>query len=320
VTRHLAIVGATASGKSALALSLAEACGDAEIVSLDSMQVYREMDIGTAKPTPDEQGRVRHHLVDVADPAADWSVRQSQLGARAAIADIEARGGRAILVGGTGLYVRAVVDDLAVPPTDAALRDELDALTETPSGLAGAYARLRALDPDAAARIEPNNRRRIVRALEVVELTGQPFSASGPGLDQYGEPAIDVTLVGMAYERGTRAERIGTRFVAMRAAGFVDEVRALAERPGGLSRTARQAIGYREVLEYLGGQRPDLDDALDAAVIRTRQFARRQDVWFRRDPRITWFEPSENGDPDLQKVLARWGAAPADRRPAGTPA
>jgi len=168
VTRHLAIVGATASGKSALALSLAEACGDAEIVSLDSMQVYREMDIGTAKPTPDEQGRVRHHLVDVADPAADWSVRQSQLGARAAIADIEARGGRAILVGGTGLYVRAVVDDLAVPPTDAALRDELDALTQTPSGVAGAYARLRALDPEAAARIEPNNRRRIVRALEVV--------------------------------------------------------------------------------------------------------------------------------------------------------
>jgi len=319
VTRHLAIVGATASGKSALALSLAEACGDAEIVSLDSMQVYREMDIGTAKPTPDEQGRVRHHLVDVADPAADWSVRHSQLGARAAIADIEARGRRAILVGGTGLYVRAVVDDLAVPPTDAALRDELDALTETPSGLASAYARLHALDPDAAARIEPNNRRRIVRALEVVELTGRPFSASGPGLDQYGEPAIDVTLVGIAYERGTRAEHIATRFAAMRAAGLVDEVRALAERPGGLSRTARQAIGYREVLEYLGGQRPDLDDALDAAVIRTRQFARRQDVWFRRDPRITWFEPSENGDPDLQKVLARWGAAPADRRPAGTP-
>jgi len=319
VTRHLAIVCATASGKSALALSLAEACGDAEIVSLDSMQVYREMDIGTAKPTPDEQGRVRHHLVDVADPAADWSVRQSQLGARAAIADIEARGGRAILVGGTGLYVRAVVDDLAVPPTDAALRDELDALTETPSGLASAYARLHALDPDAAARIEPNNRRRIVRALEVVELTGRPFSASGPGLDQYGEPAIDVTLVGIAYKRGTRAEHIATRFAAMRAAGLVDEVRALAERPGGLSRTARQAIGYREVLEYLGGQRPDLDDALDAAVIRTRQFARRQDVWFRRDPRITWFEPSENGDPDLQKVLARWGAAPADRRPAGTP-
>jgi len=285
LTRHLALVGPTASGKSALALELARARGDVEIVSLDSMQVYRGFDIGTAKPTPAERAEVVHHLVDVADPSEEWSVRRTQLGAREAIAGIEARGRRALLVGGTGLYVRAVVDDLAIPPTDAAVRAAIDA--EAERDLAALYERLTRLDPDAAARVEPGNRRRIVRALEVIELTGRPFSSFGPGIDDYGRPGIDVTLLGLAVEPADLARRIEQRFASMRAAGLVDEVRALADRP--LSRTAREAIGYREVLEHLGGA-CSLDDAFDAAVRRTRRFARRQRVWFRRDPRVQWID------------------------------
>jgi tRNA dimethylallyltransferase len=314
VTRHLAIIGATASGKSDLAMALAEERGDVEIVSLDSMQVYRGLDIGTAKPTLAERDRVVHHLVDLADPSDDWSVRETQHGARAALAGIEARGHRAILVGGTGLYVRGVVDDLAVPPTDASLRAELEGRVETDAGLAAAYARLEALDPVAATRIEPGNRRRIVRALEVIELTGRPFSASGPGLERYGPPAIDVTLIGVGFSRETRATRIAARVAVMRAAGFVDEVRALTTRPAPLSRTARQAIGYRELLDHVEGRQPDLDLAFDDIVTRTRRFARRQDVWFRRDPRITWFAPAENGDSMLGPVLARWESPQAPAR------
>jgi tRNA dimethylallyltransferase len=285
LTRHLALVGPTASGKSALALELARARGDVEIVSLDSMQVYRGFDIGTAKPTPAERAEVAHHLVDVADPSEEWSVRRTQLGAREAIADIEARGRRALLVGGTGLYVRAVVDDLAIPPTDAAVRAAIDA--EAERDLAALHERLTQLDPDAAARVEPGNRRRIVRALEVIELTGRPFSSFGPGIDDYGPPALDVTMLGLIVDPDDLARRIEQRFAAMHAAGLVDEVRQLAEQP--LSRTAREAIGYREVLAHLAGD-TSLADALDAAVRRTRRFARRQRVWFGRDPRVQWID------------------------------
>jgi tRNA dimethylallyltransferase len=249
------------------------------------MQVYRGLDIGTAKPSPAERAEVRHHLIDVADPSEDWSVRRTQTDARAAIAGIEARSGRALLVGGTGLYVRAVVDDLTIPPTDAAVRAAIDA--EADRDLAALYERLTRIDPAAAARMEPGNRRRIVRALEVNELTGRPFSSFGPGIDAYGPPAIDVTMLGLAVAPAELARRIEARFAAMRAAGLVDEVRALATRP--LSRTAREAIGYREVLDHLAGE-CTLDDALDAAVRRTRRFARRQRVWFRRDPRVQWIQ------------------------------
>jgi tRNA dimethylallyltransferase len=300
VTRHLAIVGATASGKSALALVLAGTRDDMEIVSLDAMQVYREMDIGTAKPTPAERAAVPHHLIDVADPADEWSVRATQDAARAAIAHIDARGRRAVLVGGTGLYVRAVVDALDVPPSDAAVRAALEALP-----VSDAYARLRRADPVAASRIEPGNRRRIVRALEVLEITGRPFSSYGPGLTAYGTPALDVTIVGIDLDREEIDRRIRARFARMREAGLVDEVRALAARPAGLSRTARQAIGYKEVLGYLEGEVASLETALERAMVRTRQFARRQRVWFRRDPRIAWLageKVEELGD----AALARW--------------
>jgi tRNA dimethylallyltransferase len=313
LTRHLAIVGCTASGKSALALAAARAAGDAELVSLDSMQVYRGMDIGTAKPSPAERAEIRHHVVDVADPSEEWSVRDTQRRAAAAIADIEGRGKRAILVGGTGLYVRAVVDGLNVPERDLAARARLEAETETPAALHAAHARLARLDPVAASRIEPDNRRRIVRALEVVETTGRPFSSFGPGLAAYGPPVVDVALVGVWLPRPELARRIAVRFDTMRDRGLVDEVRALAGAE--LSRTARQAIGYEEVLGYLVGRVPSLDVAVEQAVRRTRRFARRQRVWFRRDPRINWIGTARNPEALTGVVLALWGAGVAADTP-----
>ena len=292
---HLALVGPTASGKSGVAFALARELGDVEIVSLDSMQVYRGMDIGTAKPSAWERSVVPHHLVDVADPAEDWSVARTQVAARAALRDIEARGRRALLVGGTGLYVRSVIDDLHIPGEDLARRAELEVATEEVEGLRRAFRELEALDPIAAARIEPRNRRRIVRALEVIHLTGRPFSSFGPGVDHFGPPAVAVRMIGVWLPREVLGRRIAARVVAMRDAGFVDEVSALAEAPEELSRSAAQAIGYREVLAYLRGDLATLEVALDLAVRRTRAFARRQRMWFRRDPRITWLGTS--GDP-----------------------
>jgi len=305
VTRHLALVGCTASGKSAIAMQIARATPDVEIVSLDAMQVYRGMDIGTAKPTAAERAAVPHHLLDVVDPDEEWTVRATQDAARAAIADIEARGRRALLVGGTGLYVRAVVDGLDVPARDHERRAALEAATEAPDGLAAAYARLQDIDPAAAARIEPANRRRIVRALEVIELTGRPFSSFGAGLGEYGPPALDVALVGVWLPRAELLVRIMQRFDAMRAVGLVDEVRRLAARPDGISRTARQAIGYKELLAAIEGD-ASLDAAFDQAVRRTAQFARRQRMWFRRDPRIRWVGAAENPERLTPAVLAIW--------------
>ncbi len=306
--RHLALVGPTASGKSALALEIGRIAGDVEIVSLDSMQVYRGLDIGTAKPTRAERAEIVHHLIDVAEPSEEWSVRRTQVGARAAVADIEARGRRALLVGGTGLYVRAVVDDLTIPPTDAAVRAALDADAADDAGLALAYARLCRLDPAAASRMEPGNRRRIVRALEVIETTGRPFSSFGPGIDEYGPPVMPVTMVALQLPAAALADRIAARFADMQRRGLVDEVRSLASRPGALSRTAREAIGYREVLDFLDGRVATLDEAVDAAVRRTRRFARRQRSWFGRDPRIVPVDATVPVSELLARVLATWNA------------
>ena len=301
--RHVAVVGPTASGKSALALAVAAELGGFEIVSLDSMQVYRGMDLGTAKPSPLERAEIAHHLVDVADPCEEWSVVRTQEMAREAISAIEARGKRALLVGGTALYVRAVVDAVTVPGGDARVRSGLEEQTASEAGLAEAYAELQSADPDAAARIEPGNRRRVVRALEVIRVTGRPFSSFGAGLDRYATPALDVALVGVWLPRGVLARRIEQRLAAMHEAGLVDEVRRLATAPGGLSRTARQAIGYKEVLAHLEGGLT-LEDALDLAVRRTRAFARRQRMWFRRDPRIVWFASPGNSEALGPAILA----------------
>jgi tRNA dimethylallyltransferase len=298
---HLAIVGPTASGKSALALEVACAFDDVELVSVDSMQVYRGLDIGTAKPTPAERDRVPHHLIDVAEPTEEWSVARFQQEARAAVADIEARGKRALLVGGTGLYVQAVIDPLTFPPEDRAVREQILARTDD------LYAELQRRDPDAAAAIEPGNTRRIARALEVIEITGRPFSSFGAGLQTYGETVFPVRIAGVWLPRDVLNARIAARVTAMRDAGLVDEVRALRDR-GALSRTAAQAIGYREVLDHLDGAEPSLDAALEATVVRTRQFARRQRMWFRRDPRIGWFGAPGNPCTALPALLASWSA------------
>jgi tRNA dimethylallyltransferase len=301
---HLALVGPTATGKTTLALAAARSLGDVEIVSIDSMQVYRGLDVGTAKATPAERAAVPHHLIDVAEPDEDWSVARFQDAARAAVADIESRGHRALLVGGTGLYVQAVVDDLRFPGEDLALRAELEAWTEEAGGVAAAYAELAAADPVAASRIDPHNARRIVRALEVIRLTGEPFSSFGPGVSSFGPTVVPVTTVGVWLPRAVLAERIEARVDAMRRAGLLDEARLHRAR---LSRNASQAIGYREMLAVLDGETTE-DEAFATMVRRTRSFARRQRMWFRRDPRTTWLGAGENPCAVLPALLALWGS------------
>ena len=285
-------------------MHVAAAVGDIELVSLDSMQVYRGMDIGTAKPSPADQAAVPHHLIDVVDPWDSWSAARTQSAAREAVADIEQRGRRALLVGGTGLYLQAVVDHFDFPGEDLEFRASLDAEVSTPSGLTAAYTRLEQADPVAASRIEPGNARRIVRALEVMQVTGKPFSAQGGGVGAYGETVFPVRIAGMSETSENLAVRIAGRFSAMRAAGLVDEVRTLAEDPNGWSRAAQQAIGYKEILSHFATGGPSLDESFDLAVRRTRKFARRQRAWFRRDPRIEWFD-AKMGDLEAQ-LMAFW--------------
>jgi tRNA dimethylallyltransferase len=298
VTR-LALVGCTATGKSTLAIALAQARGDVEIVTADSMQVYRGMDIGTAKPSRNERDQIPHHLVDVADPGEEFSVTRFQQAVADAVAGIESRGNVPVLVGGTGLYLRAVIDDLDVPGQWPAVRTDLEREPDTRA----LHARLASLDPVSAGRMEPDNRRRVVRALEVTVGSGRPFSSFGPGLATY--PRTTWRQAAIRLPRPVLRARIRARFDTMVAAGFVDEVRALAVRP--LSRTARQALGYREVLAHLEGV-CTLADALDAAVRRTIAFARRQDVWFRRDPRVHWID-AEHDPAEARNALVEWASA-----------
>jgi tRNA dimethylallyltransferase len=295
-------VGPTASGKTALALDVARRRPGAELVSVDSMAVYRGMDIGTAKPTPAQRAEVTVHLLDLVDPDEEFTVRRFQDAARGVLAEIEGRGRRALLVGGTGLYLRAVVDGLEVPGRWPELSRELEEEAAAPGGLDHLYARLGALDPVAAGRIDPGNGRRLVRALEVTLGSGRPFSSFGPGLEAY--PPTPFVLVGVHADPVGLDARIEARFRQLLADGFLEEVRALAERPGGLSRTARQALGYRELLAHVEDG-VTLDRAVDEAVRRTRAFARRQRAWFRRDPRITWLDA---GGDVLAQLLEVWDA------------
>jgi tRNA dimethylallyltransferase len=300
---HLALVGCTASGKSAVALAVARGLSQAgppiELVSVDSMQVYRGMDIGTAKPSPSEQAEIPHHLIDLVGPDEDFTVTRYQQAAGAALAAIEARGHRALLVGGSGLYFHAIVDQLAPPGRYPRVRATLDGETDA----ASLYRRLLSVDPEAAARIDPGNRRRIVRALEVTIGSGRPFSSFGPGIGAY--PASRFRLAGLWLPRSVVAARIARRFCQMVAAGLVEEVSGLAARPEGLSRTARQALGYREVLGHVEDGAP-LDVAIADAIRRTRRFARRQRMWWRRDPRIAWFGAVENPLAVLPALLGNW--------------
>lgn len=268
-----------------MALAIARERRDVELVSIDSMQVYRGMDIGTAKPTPAERAEVPHHLIDLVDPWEEFTVAEFQRAFRAVLAAIEDRGHRALLVGGTGLYLRAVIDGLEIPGRFPAVRADLEAEPDTSL----LHRRLAELDPVAAGRMQPSNRRRVLRALEVTLGSGRPFSSYGPGLDRY--PPSSFLLIGLRMPREELDVRIADRYRRQLELGFVDEVRALAADPRGLSRTARQALGYKELLEHLEG-RCSLEEALQAAIARTRRFARRQERWFRRDPRIVWIDAS----------------------------
>ncbi len=274
-----------------------------EIVSVDSMQVYRGMDIGTAKPSPQERAEVPHHLIDIADPSEDFTVVRFRRAYDEALAQVAARGRHALLVGGTGLYLRAVIDRLEPPGEWPDVRRELEAEPD----VAVLHARLDALDPVAAARMTPTNRRRVIRALEVSLGSGQPFSSFGPGLTTYGAAAVP--QVGLRLSRTELTARIRARFEAQMADGFLDEVAALAARPAPMSRTASQALGYRELLAHARGEIA-LHDAVELAITRTRQFAVRQERWFRRDPRITWLDADETGGAapnPLEYVLGRLG-------------
>ncbi|HEX2048031.1 MAG TPA: tRNA (adenosine(37)-N6)-dimethylallyltransferase MiaA [Acidimicrobiales bacterium] len=289
------LVGPTASGKSALALDVARRLGDVELVSADSMQVYREMDLGTAKPTPAERAEVPHHLLDLADPGEDFSVARFQAAAAEAMAGIEARGHRALVVGGSGLYVQAVVDGLALPGEWPELKAELEG-----QPVKALHSRLVELDPRAASRMEPGNARRVVRALEVTLGSGRPFSSFGPGLGAY--PRTRFRLAGVWLPRKVLAERIAARYRDQLGAGFLGEVRGLKDR---MSRTAGQALGYKELLDHLAGD-CTLEEAVEKAVARTKEFARRQRAWFRRDPRITWLGTVRNPVDLLPALLGDW--------------
>ena len=283
-------------------MEIARRLGGIEIVTVDSMQVYRGMDVGTAKPTPEERAEIPHHLIDLADPSEEWSVSAWAGHARDVLAEIEKRGHRALVVGGTGLYFQALVDGFAPPGRHPDVRRELE---DDPDTVA-LYERLRSLDPLAASRMEPTNRRRVVRALEVTIGSGRPFSTYGPGVSHF-PPNRRWRLAGVWLPRPVLARRIDERFDAMISKGLVDEVRRLlAEvQASGLSRTARQALGYRELLEHLQGS-TSLAQAVDEAKRRTRAFARRQRVWWRRDPRITWFGAADNPFAVSAVLLGQW--------------
>jgi tRNA dimethylallyltransferase len=290
----LVILGPTASGKSDAAMAVARRTG-AELLSLDSMQVYRGMDVGTAKPTAAERAEVRHHLIDVVEPDGSFAVARFVELADEVIRGARARGVPLVLTGGTPLYYKALFDGLFDGPgADEVVRDRLRALPHDEL-----HRRLLAVDPAAAARIHVNDGKRLVRALEVFELTGRPISSFQT---DWAAPARrhEATWVGLAWDKDALNRRINARVKAMLAAGWVEEVRGLLARYGTLSHTAAEATGYHELIEHVEG-RAGLDDAAERIKIATRQLARRQMKWFRRFPGVTWIA----GDQAVGDIAAR---------------
>lgn len=294
----VALVGATATGKSALAHEIALERGDIEILSVDAMTVYRGMDLATAKPTPLEREEVSYHLLDLVEASEEFSLAQFQAHAREAAEEVWMLGGSVLYVGGTGLYGRAVLDNLEIPGQYPEVRVELEQLAVT--DLSTLYAELEQLDPLSASRMEPTNSRRIVRALEVTRGAGRPFSSFGAGLRSY--PEVRVVQVGLRADFEHLDRRIDQRFRQWLEMGLVEEVSRLLEIPGGLSRTARQAVGYREVLRHLEDG-ASLEDCVRDAITASKRLARRQRSWFERDPRIEWFDETEGARSRLLEVL-----------------
>jgi len=298
VSHVLAVVGPTATGKSDLALDVVDLLGGpdaAEVVNADAMQLYRGMDVGTAKLPPDQRRGVAHHQLDVLDVTQEASVAAYQREARADVAAIHGRGRRAVLVGGSGLYLRAALDELDFPGTDPQVRARLEERAER-EGPGILHAELAARDPQAAARIPSTNARRVVRALEVIELTGRPYSASLPEY-RYHLPAVQV---GITVPREELDRRIAARARAMLDGGLLEETRELLAAGLARGRTASRAVGYAQAVAVLEG-RLDVEEAHEAIAVATRQLARRQEKWFRRDPRIRWLEPG----PDLAARAAQ---------------
>jgi tRNA dimethylallyltransferase len=294
-----ALVGPTASGKSALAHELAFESNDlVEILCVDAMTVYRGMDLATAKPTWAERSDVSYHLLDLVDPSEEFTVAAFQQAARVAAKDVWEAGHRVLYVGGTGLYGRAVLDDLEIPGQYPEVRAELDERAR--EDLATLYAELESLDPLAASRMEPTNERRIVRALEVTLGSERPFSSYGEGLTHYGP--VRVVQVALQSDFEHLDVRIADRFHAWMREGLLDEVTALASAPRAMSRTARQAVGYRELLRHIE-EGADLDQCVDEAIVASRRLARRQRSWFLRDPRIEWFDDPVLARRRLEAVL-----------------
>jgi tRNA dimethylallyltransferase len=277
------ICGPTATGKSDLALEVAELI-DGEIINADSMQLYKGMDIGTAKLTIEERAGIPHHLLDILTVDQDASVAQYQGLARAAITEIQSRKKAVVIVGGTGLYIKSIIDEMNFPETDPELRKKLEEEAEL-VGTAELYSRLRLLDPEAAAAIEPGNTRRIIRALEVIEVTGRPYSANLPSDTSFRYP--DALHIGLAMERSSLAPRIEARVHRMWQQGLVSEVDELIQ--AGLLRgtTAQRAIGYAQVIAMRNGEISE-SQAIEETIVATRQYVRRQETWFKRDNRIQW--------------------------------
>ena len=287
----VAVVGPTATGKSDLAVRLAQQL-DGEVVNADSMQLYRGMDLGTAKLSPEERGGVPHHLLDIWPVTHPASVADYQQRARAVIDEVRGRGRLPIVVGGSGLYVRAALDPLEFPGTDTQVRARLEAELDA-NGPESLHERLRQHDPAAALAILPSNGRRIVRALEVIELTGRPFTAALPSYDADHGSVYDAVLIGLDLDDGHLDRRVDERVERMFSAGLVEEVRALEAQGLREGRTAGRALGYRQVLEMFDGLLPE-SQVREVTARATRRFVRRQRSWFRRDPRIVWLDASHD--------------------------
>tara|TARA_Y100000996_G_scaffold413047_1_gene400437 strand:+ start:2145 stop:3059 length:915 start_codon:yes stop_codon:yes gene_type:complete len=293
---RLAIVGTTASGKSQIAMSVAERIGTFELVSLDSMQIYQGMDIGTAKPTKEEQALIPHHMIDIVKPHEEYTISQFQIQAKEAIDGIVSRGVQPLLVGGTGLYLRTIIDELNIPGQFPETRKELEKNLDTRA----LYEKLTQFDPLASTRMEPNNRRRIIRALEVTIGSGRRFSSYGPGLSTYEE--VNYKMIGLRWDRNTLDRRIVKRFEDQIANGFLKECEKLIDAKKQLSRTASQALGYKHLFGHIRGDY-SLDEAIETAIKDTKKFARKQERWFRRDPRINWIDINDDPDESLPLIL-----------------
>ena len=297
MSRVIVICGATATGKSDIAIEIAREI-DAEVINADSMQLYKGMDIGTAKLSVEERKGIPHHLLDVLDVSQDSTVAWYQEMARTAIAEIHSRGKDALIVGGTGLYIKAVLDDLNFPDTDPEVRAKLEAEAEE-FGSASLFSRLEELDPAAALAIDRANTRRIIRALEVIEITGQPFTANLPREDSSRYP--DALQFGLVMDREHLRERIDLRVDRMWNAGFVDEVDHLIAKGICDGVTAQRALGYAQIIAMLDGKLTE-DEAKEETKRASRQYARRQETWFSRDARIQWIAQHQ---PRLETILQK---------------